>query len=404
MLTEDIDPAHPDTAVRRPAGWLIPACISVAVAALLWGLAYLYFATPGPFFGGNSTQNFTGERLTASRGVGRVSGKNFVILATDASDLAIVSLNIPALRAAEFRRVRWFLSDVQDDIALALLWRTNQAPGKVNSVPLTLYKKRAQALLTPGEQNWDGDIEGLALAVRGKLRGPLTIGGVSVDPMSAAATIDDLADDWFTFTPWNGLSINTAFGGQQEQALWLPIVVVVVALTALGLCALWRRRPAVATPSFSLLVVGIIVAAWIALDARWLWLRLQQTHATGALFSGKSQREKHISDIDGYVFAFAEQVRARVPNGTARIYVAADDHYFGARMAYHLYPNNVYVDHVTGALPPSAQCKPGEYVVIFRRQGVRYDTALQLLSWDDQPPLHAQVVLAHLGNAMFKLL
>jgi hypothetical protein len=223
--------------------------------------------------------------------------------------------------------------------------------------------------------------------------------------MDVSTVMSDTEDDWFGFTPWNGLSINTAYGGRSEQSLWMPIAVVVVSITAIALSAGWRRRAiAATTPAFSLVVVGIIVAAWIALDARWLWLRLQQTVTTAAAFSGKSQRDKHISDIDGYTFAFAEQVRARLPKEPARIYVAADDHYFGARMAYHLYPNNVYVEHGSGALPPSAQCKPGEYIVVFRRRGVRYDTATQMLSWDDQPPLHAQVMLAHLGNAMFKLL
>jgi len=34
-----------------------------------------------------------------------------------------------------------------------------------------------------------------------------------------------------------------------------------------------------------------------------------------------------------------------------RVFVGADDHYFGGRLAYHLYPHNAYMNHDTGALP-----------------------------------------------------
>jgi hypothetical protein len=385
--------------------WLVPACISLALAACAWGTAYLYFAAPGPWLSSVPTQRFIGAQMTLSRGSGRVDGTRFVVQATDAAGLAIVSLDTPALRASDYRRMRWTLSGTQADVALATLWRTDSATGKSNNAPLESSNEGAQALLTPGEHNWIGQIEGIALAVRGTLRQPLIIESVSVDPMGAADVVADRMRDWFAFTPWSGLSINAALGGPLEQPVWLPLAAAIVALTAIALCVAWRRwRKAVAYPQFPLTLIAIVAAAWITLDARWLWARLQQTEATAAIFSGKSSREKHIADLDGYVYAFAEQVRARLPKTPARIYVAADDHYFGARLAYHLYPHNAYFDHGSAKLPPSERCKPGEYIVVFRRHGVQYDLARQMLHWDDQPPVHAELLLAHLGNAMFKLL
>jgi len=178
-----------------------------------------------------------------------------------------------------------------------------------------------------------------------------------------------------------------------------------VALTAMAACVLWQRaRKRVASPNLWLTVLAIVAAAWITLDARWLWLRLQQTEETATVFSGKSLRDKHIADVDGYVYAFAEQVRARLPKTPARVFVSADDHYFRARLAYHLYPNNVFADHGGATLPLAAQVKPGDYIVVFRRHGVQFDLDKKTLRWDDQPPVPAQLLLAHLGNAMFKLL
>jgi hypothetical protein len=396
--------AAPGTPARA-VHWLVPACISLALTACAWGIVYLFWAVPGPLLSSVPTQRFSGAQMTLSRGSGHVVGTLFVVQATDATGLAIVSLQIPALPASDYRRIRWTLKGAQADVALATLWRNDIATGKINSAPLELRNESAQALFTPGAENWIGRVGGLALTVRGTLRDPLIIEGVSVDPMGAADVVADRMHDWFAFTPWNGLSINAALGGPVEQPVWLTLGVAIIALTAIALCVAWRRRRrAVAYPHFPLTIIAIVAAAWIALDARWLWDRLQQTQATAAIFSGKSPRDKHIADVDGYGYAFAEQVRARLPSTPARVYVTADDHYFGARLAYHLYPHNVYIDHAGGTLPAAGLYKPGEYIVVFRRHGVQFDRAQEMLSWDGQPPLHAKLLLAHLGNALFKLL
>lgn len=365
----------------------------------------MYFAAPGPWLSSVPTQRFSGAQMKLSRGSGHVEGTRFVVQATDATGLAIVALDIPALRASDYRRMRWTLSSAQADIALATLWRTDYATGKINSAPLASSTEGAQALLTPGEHNWIGRIGGIALTVRGTLQQPLIIESVSVDPMGAAEVVAERMRDWFAFTPWNGLSINAAFGGPQEQPVWFPLAVAIVALTAIALCVAWRRwRTGDAHPSFPLTIIAIVAAAWVTLDARWLWARLQQTEATAAIFSGQSPREKHLADVDGYVYAFAEQVRARLPQTPARIYVTGDDQYFRSRLAYHLYPHNAYVDYGGGTLPPPAQCKPGEYIAVFQRRGIQYDAARQMLRWDDQPALRAELLLAEDGNAMFKVL
>ena len=150
-------------------------------------------------------------------------------------------------------------------------------------------------------------------------------------------------------------------------------------------------------------MAAIVVVGWVVLDVRWLWSRVEQTQVTAEAFAGKSPRDKHLADIDGYVYAFAEQVIRRLPNTPSRVFVGADDHYFGGRLAYHLYPHNAYMNHDTGALPLVEQCKPGDYVVVFRRKGVVYDTANRTLSWDQQRAVPADILIAHQGSAAFRL-
>jgi hypothetical protein len=395
-----------DAAASHGAHWLVPALVSLISATLACGAAYLYLAAPGPWFGGAPTLRYNGAQMTALRGSGQVDGTRFVVTATDSANVAMVSVNVSALPASDYRRVRWVLKEPQGDVVLAMVWHTDRLPGKVNSASLQSSAEGVQTLLTIGEPYWSGRIGTMALAVRGTLRQPLIIESVTFDALGAPEVVADRWRDWVAFLPWNGLSINAAIGGPLEQSLWLTSAGAIVALCALALCMGWRRRHAMeAHPQFPLTVVAIIVAVWITLDARWLWIRLNQAQATAATFADKSPHEKHLADLDGNVYAFAERVRAKLPTAPARIYVTSDDHYFRARLAYHLFPHNSYVDHgPRGALPPPMYCKPGEYVVVFLRHGVAFDPITQTLSWDGQSPRRVELLHAEDGNALFKLL
>lgn len=388
----------------RPRSWLAPACLSLAVSALAWCIAYLWIVVPGPWFSATPVQEFGPAQMTLARGQGRIEPTQVVVLATDATGLAIVSLDTPPLSSAEYRRMRWRVSGGQPEIALAALWKNDSITGKIGGAPLDSIDDGVEILLKQGEHGWFGRISGIALTVRGTLQQPLIIQGVTLSPMSARDVVADRVHDWLAFRHWTGLSINAAIGGPSEQSVWLPLAVAVIGASAVGLCVLrQRKRASRFGGEFPITMFAIVAALWLVLDASWLWARIQQTEATATEFAGKTTREKHIADVDGYAYAFAEQVQARLPKAPARVFITADDHYFGARMAYHLYPHNAYVDHGTGKLPPPQTYKSGDYIVVFRRHNVQYDRDKQLLSWDDQPPVNAEVLLAHLGNAMFRV-
>lgn len=384
--------------------WLAHAGAALALALCAWSIVYLFFAVPGPWFGSAPMMNFSGAKMVLSRGAGHVDGTRFIVQATDAAGLAIITLELPALRASDYRRVRWTLTGREPDAELALLWRTDYVAQRINSAPLAASPEGAQVVMTPGERNWIGRIGGIALTIRGKLAEPLVIENVSVDAMGAAEVVVDRLRDWFGHRPWNGLSINSALGGPQEQPVWFPLAIAIIALSAIALWMGWRRwRGSGSNQSPALTVIAIVAVAWIALDARWLWTRLQRAQATAASFSGKSPEGKHLADLDGNVYLFAEKLRAKIPDRPARIYVSADDHYFRARLAYHLYPHNIYIDHASATLPAIPLFKPGEYIAVFRRRGVVYDPVAQTVRWDDQPPVRAELLIAEDGNAAFKV-
>jgi hypothetical protein len=337
--------------------------------------------------------------------VGYIEGNNFVLQDTDETGIAIVSL-ITRLRSIDYRRVQWEISGAQPGTELTLLWRTDYAPGQLNRIALESTPEGAQVELKPGEKLWIGHIEGLALAVRGKLAQPLVIKAVNTEPLDLRVTAYDRLHEWFAFQPWNGLSINTAAGGLPEQRVWLPCAVALIVLTALGLClALQRALRWPAYPLVPLAAGAIVLAGWLLLDARWLWTRYAQARTTAASFAGKDMAARHLADLDRDLYTFVEEARAKLPASGARIYVFSDEIYFRTRTAYYLYPNNVFVErpHNNELPPATAQAKPGEYVLGYLRHGLQYDPAKKLLRWDGQAPRNADMLYAGRGGALFKV-
>src|SRR5437870_13526081 len=130
MLTEENDVINADSPEKiRAGGAFAQASLSLAIAAFAWCILYLLFATPGRWFTDVPNQRFTGEKLTQSRGVGRIAGTNYLVVSTEPGELAIASLDVPHLRATDFRRVRWILNTAPDDVSLSMLWRSDQVPG-----------------------------------------------------------------------------------------------------------------------------------------------------------------------------------------------------------------------------------------------------------------------------------
>ena len=393
--------ASGDAIGPAPRDWLKAAVIALAVSAVVWSAGYLSVTVRGNWFSSAPAQRFVAAQMKITRGTGVIEKGNFIVAATDPAGIAVVTVDRPNIDAANYRRIRWRVQSVDPEVTLVFAWRTDSAPGQTLTAPLVQYGGDLY-VAHPERPAWSGRIEGIALTVHGKLRQPFFIEAVTIDSMDAGEVIADRIQDWFGFQHWSGLSINAAIGGPQEQPVWMPIAVSMVAVTAIAIVALRGRRRM--TPSArKLAITAIVVLAWIVLDARWLWQRIQQTESTASVFAGKTPRDKHVSDVDGYVYAFAEQVITRLPKTPVRIHVASDDQYFGGRMAYHLYPHNANMNRENGGLPSPDRVKAGEYLVVFRRAGVLYDPANRMLTWDQHPAVPVDILIAHQGNAAFRV-
>jgi hypothetical protein len=384
--------------------WQGIAAVAASIASIvIFLVAYLGFAAPGPWFDARATLQWKARELSASRGTAQLTPAGLIVAAPDSTHTAVIALNT-SFRARDYASVAWDAAGIPENAEVTLLWYSDINSSRVFRHPLSVESGRIAPVTLAQDPGWLGRIGGLALVIQGDFDQPIVLRGAAAKPMSALQVLGDRVREWLAFEPWTGASINGVAAPPQPQELPLPLVLAAVAGLACLLYAglsWWKLR--VFGPALRASVAGILIAAWAIADARWQWNLVRQAGATLAQYGGKSWEERHLVAEDGPLFAFIEKVREKLPPPPARLFMAADLPYFRARGAYHLYPYNVYYDPSSGALPPPGVVRAGDYLVVYQRRGVQYDASVQRVRWDGQPPVNAELLLLDSGSALFKI-
>ncbi len=375
-------------------------------ALLLTGLAfaaclaaYIVATVPGRWFPSATPVAMGARDLTLARGTGSIVGDELVIAATDPSGTAVISANTN-FRSIDYPVVSWAAIDLPEITEVRFLWRSDYAPDRLNSVPVTIASGRPLPVALASHPAWVGRIAGVGLAIRGPLTQPARVRGMVAKPMGAFELAGDRAREWFAFEGWSGTSINAVTGGADLQDLPLPLLLVVAGIVGVGAWLLLARRGERAA-ALPVAIALVFVASWAVLDARWAWNLGRQVGETGAQYGARDARERRLAAEDGPLYAFIERVNAKLPAPPARVFMFADAHYFRGRGAYHLYPHNVFFEPYRNTLPATSLLRPGDYVVVWQRRGVQYDAAARKLRWDGQEPLTADALLVEPGGALF---
>jgi hypothetical protein len=411
--------AHPSASEAEPGAAVPPAAWSEArprggcgrvawLVALVFGAAvilslgaYVLQQVPGRWFPDASTVAWGPPQLAVTRGRGAVEGNTLSITPADPSGIVVVSLNT-ALRAADYPVIAWQALRVPENAEVRLLWRTDYQPATMHARTLRLTSGRIDAVSLADDANWIGRVLGVALAVQGDFAQPMLVAGVAARPMGVGEVVADRWREWFAFERWSGRSINTIAGGSEMQALPLPVLLAVaIAVAVLGWLAIARWRGWMA--SLALAGGAFFVAAWLLSDVRWAVNLVRQNGATIAQYAGKDAHAKREAAEDGALFSFIERVRAKLPAAPARVFMAADAHYFRGRGAYHLYPHNVFFDPFANTIAPPERMKAGDYMVVYHRRGVQFDRGEGRLRWDGQAAVPAELVLLEPGAALFRI-
>ena len=392
-------------ASASPPTKLSPSRIALLFAGSLVAclIVYLAIALPGRWFSSARDQTFCAPQLMLSRGAADLVGDELVVARTAQDGNAVISVNTD-LRAVDYPVVAWFVSDVPDNAKVALLWRTDVEPSRLNTRPLDVASGHVLPLDVHADPHWLGRIVGLALVIQGPLDAPIRVRGVAAKPSDAIETLRDRAREWLTPESWNGATINTVSGGAESQSLPLPLLLACGIAVAVGAClVVFRRRTRAALPAIAMATIGLALASWFVLDARWVANVARHTDDTARRYAGKDERDKHLAADDGALYAFIDKALRVMPNERARVFVVADADFFRGRAAYHLYPHNVWFDPYHDALPPADKLRPGDWLVVFQRRGVQYDAALHRVRWDGNVTVPAELKLLDHGNALFEI-
>jgi hypothetical protein len=401
-----LDPA-PAPLIALPGGIASSALAIFAVSVLACLAAYVALSVPGAWFPGAVTKIYGVRDLLLTRGAGAIErdalkGDALAVSAVDASGLALITINTD-FRSSEYPIIAWTGGNFPERADVRFLWRTDYAPAKLNSTPVTITAGRLAPLVMTKNPDWVGRIMGIALAVRGPLGEPVGVSGVTARPGGAAGQLVELIREWLTFERWSGASINTITGGADVQELPLPTFLVVALLATVGVWfALARRvRRTTALPA---VLAMLFVVAWLLLDMQWVWNLARQVDETRAQFGGKDWRERHLVADDGALFQFIERARAKMPATPVRVFIVADADYFRGRGAYHLYPHNVLFDPRENTVPPVAALRPGDFVVVYQRRGIQYNAEEKKLRFEGGTPVSAEAVLVEPRAALFRIM
>lgn len=392
--------AAPRASSRRHvliAGGVLILAFAIALAG------YLALVVPGAWWPGAQPRAWTASELALTSGTGAQDGATLVVTAGDATNTVLVTLATD-FRSSDFPAIGWMVTGVPEGADVRMVWKSDITPNRTHVAQVTVEAGRLRLALLSRNPAWLGRIKGIALAIRAPLTEPLRIDGVTAKPMGALQIAADRAREWFAFEGFNGASINTITGGADLQDLPLPpLAALAVALATLLLWALNRWLPQLYAYRVACTLAGTFAVAWFALDARWIANLARQTGITLTQYAGKSPHDKHVAAEDGPLFTFIEKARGVLPATPARVFVAANAHYFRGRAAYHLYPHNVWFEPFRDVMPAPAWLKPGDWLLVYQRRGVQYDAAQKSLRWDNGPPVGAELKLLEPGAALFQI-
>lgn len=362
---------------------------------------YLVLAVPGRWYSSAPDVAYGPNQLVMSRGAGTLAGNELVVTHPADDGNTVISANTD-FRSADYPVIEWVATGIPADAKVALLWRTDFEPSRVNTLALDVESGRLLPLDMHADPHWIGRIAGLALAVHGPFAQPLRVRGVVAKPADALGTLRDRAREWFAPETWSGASINTVAGGADVQRLPLPLLLacaIAVAIAASLFTARGHLRAAI--PAIATAGIAMALVAWFALDARWLVDMSRHADAAAHRYAGKDARDKHLAADDGQLFAFIEKVRGILPKDHARIFVVADDDFFRGRAAYHLYPHNVWFEPYHNVVPPAGRLHAGDWLVVYQRRGVQYDANRHRLRWDGGVSVPVELKLLDHGDALF---
>ena len=369
-------------------GWLKPAAGIVAAGIGGLGatvLVLVLFYRAGGLPAVASPVVLDGASLQLANGQGGPTGAGLEVRQSDSHGLISIQGSARMVRASIYRHLSWQVEGLKPGRELRLIWTTLAEPRTARQLVLPPAGAKGGTLDLGLQAHWEGRIAVIGLVLRDTHEQPLFVRRLELGPpVLGVMELARLAfEEWTVFEDWSQRSINYTAGAPLD-ALFPPVLMVALWLgfsAALYAVVFHQSRSALKSmPYMALFLVG-----WFVLDLRWQWDLHRRLAQTEARFAGKSENERLSAGSDSDLYRFLLQVRQRLPEQPARLFiVSADPGGFEAgRARYHLLPHNGFMGF---SKPPKANvAHPGDYILLLSPlSGIRYDRDRQQLEWANQ--------------------
>jgi hypothetical protein len=325
-----------------------------------------------------------GTDLQLVSGQGEQTPAGLVIRQPGPQGLAVAQSAVRGVRATLYHRLSWQVEGLEPGRELRLIWATAADPQTTREKVLPPVGPEGGLLDLSAEAGWRDRIVAIGLVVSGPLPQPLIVRHLELRsvPPTNGELLRWMIADWTAFEDWSQRSINYTAGAPLD-ALFPPVVIVALWVGfSSALYALYvrfvppRQRVRGFLPYTALFLLG-----WLALDLRWQWDLGQRLEQTTRSFAGEDETSRRLAALDGELYRFLLEVRRRLPEEPARIFIVSNDPtgFWAGRARYHLLPHNGYAG--LSRIPQPGEARAGDYVLILSPlPDVGYDPGPRVLA------------------------
>ncbi|MCB1676331.1 MAG: hypothetical protein KDI01_08570 [Halioglobus sp.] len=378
--------------MTRRAAALTLTGLSLLLGALALTLAG-YFASGGAGDAATAPQQWTPHSSLVPLGSAQpIEGGTRIVL--DHQGRAVIALPAAGIELASYPYLRVAFGDAPAPPLSRLLVRAVRgAIGHWLARSEDVAPRDTWFYLGAAPQ-WRGKLVRVELFLLGVPGQTVTIHTIGLYPRSASHALQSLLSAWSSAGPWRQSSVNQHTGGRLDGSLLYPLpAAALLAAFALTACALAPRL----FPGFKGLrwpaAGGIVLFCWLLLDALWQWQLLQRLHTAREQFASGSNTEKLLAGPDRELFAISRAVKQALAGKPARVLVSAREEYRGMRLAYYLYPLNVFWERGGPPLPDPALLRAGDYILLLQPSDIGLDRSAGLLRLPDRRTVPVKPVL-----------
>jgi hypothetical protein len=310
-----------------------------------------------------------------------------------------VTLEMKPVPARAYPYLHIELVDPPKGLTAVISWKSN------DTYPALTLEAGTQSLwiATNELRGWEGQVSSLRLLISGKPGEIVHIRDFSLYPASPRYQLASIYSDLTGFVPWHRAAMNT-YTGVTSLSSFYPIALT-VAFLGLSMAAyvvsllVFRKQQ-----RFDWYVVALIfLACWVTLDLVWQNRLLQQLVETHRIFSGKSMAEKRAVGPDAALASFVSQIEPLISAKNARIFVASSDQYSGMRVAYYLFPHNVFWSLHLHELPANPFLRKGDYIALVKPTEFRFIDEFGALFAPNRARLSAQMLYSDSAGSLLRL-